>query len=60
MLLLVPQGEKIIRMGFEGMAMVFEDTDPASREDMQVEFSFARMVHMATLVAKNYGAFIIE
>ena len=47
-------------MGFEGMAMVFEDTDPASREDMQVEFSFARMVHMATLVAKNYGAFIIE
>ena len=59
-LLIVPDGEKVIRVGFEGNAMVFEDTNPASREDMQVEFSFARMVHMATLVAKNYGAFIIE
>ena len=59
MLLLVPQGEKVIRMGFEGMAMVFEDTDPASREDMQVEFSFARMVHMCALIAKNYGVFKI-
>ena len=46
-------------MGFEGMAMVFEDTNPATREDMQVEFSFARMVHMCALIAKNYGVFKI-
>ena len=40
--------------------MVFEDTNPASREDMQVEFSFARMVHMGVLVPKNYGLFTIQ
>ena len=60
MILLVPQGEKIIRVGFEGNAMVFEDTNPATREDMQVEFSFMRMVHMGVLVAKDYGVFEIQ
>ena len=59
-LLIVPDGEKVIRVGFEGNAMVFEDTNPASREDMQVEFSFARMVHMGVLVPKNYGLFTIQ
>ena len=59
-LLIVPDGEKVIRVGFEGNAMVFEDTNPASREDMQVDFSFARMVHMGVLVPKNYGLFTIQ
>ena len=59
-LLIVPDGEKVIRVGFEGNAMVFEDTNPATREDMQVEFSFMRMVHMGVLVPKNYGLFTIQ
>ena len=59
-LIVAPAGEKIVKVGFEGNAMVFEDTDPSSREDMQVEFSFMRMVHAGVLVASKYGAFIIE
>lgn len=60
LLLIVPEGEKIIRVGFEGKAFVFENTDPGNREDMQVEFSFARMLHMGVLVARSYGAYEIE
>lgn len=60
MLLVVPAGEKVVKAGFEGNAMVFESTDPADREDMQIEYSFMRMVHVGVLVASKYGALIIE
>ena len=55
MLLIIPAGEKILKVGFEGEAMVFEDTNPATREDMQVEFSFMRRVHVGVAVAAKFG-----
>lgn len=58
-LYIVPAGEKIVRCGFEGEAMVIENTDGTNRNDQQIEYKFQRMVHLGVLSTSRFGAYII-
>lgn len=58
-LLVIPQGEKVIRMGFEGQATIIEDTT-GLRQDQQIEYSFARKCHMGILTTSKFGAYEIQ
>lgn len=55
-LLIIPNGEKIIKAGYEGDAFIVEDTDPSSREDNQIEFDYNRMAHCTVMMASVFGA----
>lgn len=58
-LYIVPAGEKIVRCGFEGEAMVIENTDGTNRNDQQIEYKFQRMVHLGVLSTARFGAMVI-
>lgn len=54
-LLIVPDGEKIIKGGYEGDMMIIENLDPTNRNDMLMEFEYLRMAHVAVLKASVFG-----
>lgn len=58
-LYIVPAGEKIVRCGFEGEAMVIENTDGTKRNDQQIEYKFQRMMHLGVLSTARFGAYVI-
>lgn len=58
LLLVVPVGEKIVRMGFEGQALVDEVTDNTARKDQQLEYLFERKCHLGVLTTKVFGAYV--
>lgn len=58
-LYIVPAGEKIVRVGFEGDAMVIENTDGTARNDQQIEYKFQRMCHLGVLSTARFGAYVI-
>lgn len=55
----LPAGEKIVRLGFEGDALVYEDTNPNTRNDQQIEYKFQRMMHLGVLCTARFGAYVI-
>lgn len=59
-LYVVPAGEKIVRVGFEGEATVIENTDGTKRNDQQIEYKFQRMMHLGVLSTARFGAYIIS
>ena len=60
LLYIVNGSEKMIRVGFEGDALVLENTDPSKRQDRQVDFYFEQMVHIAATVGeKGFAAYEI-
>lgn len=46
-------------MGFEGEAMVLENTDGTKRNDQQIEYKFQRMMHLGVLSTARFGAYVI-
>lgn len=58
-LTVVPQGEKIVKCGFEGEAMIIENTEGTKRNDQQIEYSFQRMAHMGVLSTARFGVYVI-
>lgn len=58
-LYVVPAGEKIVRVGFEGQATVIENTDGTARNDQQIEYKFQRMMHLGVLSTARFGAYVI-
>lgn len=58
-LYVVPNGEKIVRLGFEGEAMVIENTDGTNRNDQQIEYKFQRQMHLGVLSTMRFGAYVI-
>ena len=56
---IIPAGEKIVRLGFEGDAMVIENTDGTNRNDQQIEYKFQRMMHLGVLSTARFGVFKI-
>ena len=59
MLLVLPVGEKIVKLGFEGDLMTIENTDGTVRDDQQIEFFMQRKMHLGVLVASRFGAYEI-
>jgi len=55
-LLVVPNGEKIVKVVFEGDAYMY-DTVEGTRNDEQKEFFFARKVGVGVLKASQYGIY---
>lgn len=53
-LIIVPNGEKIVKLLFEGDAFVMEDTDGKSRNDRQVSYLFSRKVGVGVLKSSVY------
>ena len=58
-LLVLPVGEKIVKLGFEGDLMTIENTDGTVRDDQQIEFFMQRKMHLGVLVASRFGAYEI-
>lgn len=56
MLYIIPDGEKIIRMGLEGGVTVLEDTTGITRDDQQVQMIMMQKMHLGVLVAAKFGA----
>lgn len=56
MLYIIPDGEKIVRLGYEGGVTILEDTTGTSRDDQQVEMTMLQGIHLAILVAAKFGA----
>lgn len=56
MLYVIPDGEKIIRMGLEGGVTILEDTSGMKRDDQQVEMVMEQKMHLGVLVASKFGA----
>lgn len=60
LLYIVKGNEPMVRVGFEGDALVIENVDPTKRQDRQIEMYFEQMVHMAaTIGKKSFAAFEI-
>lgn len=59
LLYVVPNGEKLVRLGFEGQAMVIEDTT-GTRLDQTIEYMFQRKMHLAVCEASIFGAYEIQ
>ena len=55
-LLIVPNGEKIVKMVLEGDAYVY-DTEAGVRNDEQIEFFFGRKAGIGVLKADNYAIY---
>lgn len=58
LLYIVPNGEKLVKLGFEGQAMVIEDTT-GTRLDQTIEYMFQRKMHLAVCEATVFGAYEI-
>ena len=57
MLFVVPQGTKMIKLGFEGDAYIAEVNDPATRMDQQMEYLVTRKVQLGVVKASYYGVY---
>ena len=57
MLFIVPQGTKMIKLGFEGDAYIAEVNDPATRMDQQMEYLITRKVQLGVVKASYYGVY---
>ena len=57
MLFIIPQGTKIIKLGFEGDAYIAEVNDPATRMDQQMEYLITRKVQLGVVKASYYGVY---
>ena len=56
-LYVIPAGEKIIRLGFEGDVTILEDTTGTSRDDQQIEMLLMRKMHLGVLSTAKFGFF---
>ena len=54
-LYVIPAGEKIIRLGFEGDVTILEDTTGTSRDDQQIEMLLMRKMHLGVLSTAKFG-----
>lgn len=58
-LLIVPDGEKIVKLLFEGDAYVAESTDAGARNDQQLEYLFGRKLGLGVLKSDIYSIYRI-
>ena len=54
-LYIIPAGEKIVRLGFEGDVTILEDTTGTSRDDQQIEMLLMRKKHLGILSTAKFG-----
>ena len=59
-LYIIPAGEKIVRLGFEGDLTILEDTTGTSRDDQQIEMLMMRKMHLGILSTAKFGFFEIQ
>lgn len=57
LLYIIPNGEKIVKLGLEGDPNIIESTDIAARDDQQIEMFMSQKMHLAILVASTYGMY---
>lgn len=56
-LYVIPEnGDKIVRIGYEGGVTILEDTTGTSRDDQQIEMTYMQKVHLAVLTTAKFGA----
>lgn len=57
MLFIVPQGTKMVKIGFEGDAYIYEVNDSSTRMDQQIEYMITRKVQLGVVKASYYGVY---
>lgn len=55
-LYVLPVGEPVVRLGYEGGVTILEDTTGTHRDDQQIEMTYMQKIHVAVLVAAKFGA----
>lgn len=55
-LYVIPVGEKVVRLGYEGGATILDDTTGTHRDDQQIEITYMQKIHVVVLVAAKFGA----
>lgn len=60
MLLVIPDGTKIVKLLFEGDVDVVEVNNPATRMDMQFEYMFMRRLQLGVVKASVYGVYKVQ
>ena len=58
-LYIIPEGEKVVKLAFEGTPYVQEITDGNSRLDMQVEYMLSRKIQLGVLTSAAYGCYVM-
>ncbi|HBF3532416.1 TPA: hypothetical protein KOD12_000557 [Clostridioides difficile] len=56
----IPDGEKIIKLGTEGDVLVIENTDEKERDDQQIEYFMAQKIHLGVVTAAKFGVYKIQ
>lgn len=58
MLFVIPTGStKMVKLGFEGDAYIYEVTDPATRMDQAMEYMITRRIQVGVCKANYYGVY---
>lgn len=58
MLFVIPTGStKMVKLGFEGDAYIYEVNDPATRMDQQIEYMVTRKVQIGVCKSNFYGVY---
>ncbi|MGL5348275.1 MAG: hypothetical protein ACRDA3_13070 [Peptostreptococcaceae bacterium] len=58
MLFVIPTGEtKMVKLGFEGDAYIYEVNDPSTRMDQQIEYMIMRRCQIGVCKANYYGVY---
>jgi hypothetical protein len=58
MLFVIPNGDtKMVKLGFEGDAYIYEVQDPATRMDQALEYMITRRVQIGVAKANYYGVY---
>ena len=55
-LYVLPAGEKVLRLGYEGGTTILEDTTGTHRDDQQIEITYMQKIHLAVLISAKFGA----
>ena len=56
-LFILPEGQDIVNVVFEGEPIVVENTEAGARNDQQIEFLYEQNVGVVALVSKYYGIY---
>lgn len=56
LILVIPDGEAIIKAGYEGDMMVIENTESTNRNDMMIDFEYLRMAYVTVIASSIFGA----
>lgn len=60
MLIVIPEGEKIVKVVLEGESVIFETADAGTRNDQQMEYQLQKKFGVGVLQTATYGIYKLQ